>query len=689
MSKKGEYRHTEGILVNRLDFRVNEVEFDRKYTILHAEYAAPEKKREAVRLLNGFSTVKAIKYGFGNTSFFILLNGKTEKEAIIETLNTIVLDEPVRERRYNQVSKNVALDLMLIGLSHEDSGNEEGDPTYSNLDGGLYTFEPEDVKSDRVITFNMKSRKAKDCIELFGDTQVLISAQTFASTKRMQEHPNDRKLLKSLPRFQIYDNRYMKLSNGNVFEPDKEEYVKHGYHGMKKKASIDFLDISGVDNFDRCKMGRTLRTLKRMHREYKDIGLEIGFVRTNLFDLNRYRKKNSKFEDYLRSLWNGGTIHIVDKVNSPTSRSIVHGITVDMKNTFNVNVIPADEVIRGDFTIVVVQSNIRDPNHRTYDDSMVQHISVKNYGKTYYREDPLKQRELFESIENEKISNGRKSNLVMILSDFIIKKDIIQSTQTYFNWFKENILDVEPVNVLDRKWQFYNRVRVENPDSEHQMEAKFCDKMGCLEMDVDGNMKYMIIEESEVKDDFHLQLIWNQFNKGQSNIKGVFSDGDNTFAIMPTDVRMIPETELIRQKLRDNKKAHTEDSSTSLTGGIRTRGDYELYLKACTDIRYAHVKNDCYYFVGVRSDTINSTLHWCAGLMRIKRLEGTEKVPEAIFDMMLAPFVRLNRFTIVPYPFKYLHEYEKTMGLENYVPEEPSEEETGKDKENQWTLDMF
>ena len=82
-------------------------------------------------------------------------------------------------------------------------------------------------------------------------------------------------------------------------------------------------------------------------------------------------------------------------------------------------------------------------------------------------------------------------------------------------------------------------------------------------------------------------------------------------------------------------------------------------------------------------------MHWSAGLLRIKRLEGNEDVPEVVFDMMLAPFVRLNRFTIIPYPFKYLHEFEQTKGLENYVPEEPNEEETGKDSEEQWTLDMF
>ena len=504
----------------------------------------------------------------------------------------------------------------------------------------------------------------------------------------MNETEADRKYLKGLPRFQMVGNTYMKLSNGGEFGSGGREYVKHGYRGMKK-ASMDFLALSGVQDFDKSKMGRTRLTLRKMRREYEDIGFKAEFVRTDLFDGNKYSKKNSGFDKFLKKLWEGRSIHIIDKVKSPTSASIVRGITLDMKKEFGVDVVSSDEVVKDDFNIVVVLKNVHDPNHLTYNDAMVQHVSVKNFAAVYHRKDEKKLKELFEKIESEKITNQRKSSLVVILSDLIIKDEVIHTKQTFFDWYKERILDKEPVNTLDRKWRFYDRVRIENTDPEHRMEAKFSDKMGCLELDTDGSMTYSLIEESDVKDDFQLKLIWNQFNKDQGNIKGVLSDGENTYAFLSTDVRMIPEIDMIRQKLRDNEKGHAEDETVSLTGDIRTRGSYEMYLKACTDVRYAYVKNECYYFVGVRGDNIDTVLHWSAGLLRIKRLEGSEKVPEVVFDMMLAPFVRLNRFTIVPYPFKYLREFEKTHGLENFVPEEPSEEETGKDRENQWTLDMF
>ena len=690
MNDVQEHKHTDGILVNRLSFKVNEVEFNKRYTVLHAKYAAYDIRKNAVRLLSDFLTVKAIRYEYGGTSFYILLKGNSEKDKIIETLNKIVLDDPVREEKYSQVAPDVIFELLMIGLSYDDSDAEDDGEnlTYSNLDGGVYTFEPEDVKEDRVVTFNIKCRPAKDCVDLFGATQMQFPAQTFASVAKMNENPEDRKYLVGLPRFQMVNGAYMKLSKGAEFGSVGREYVKHGYRHMNK-ASIDFLNLSGVAEFDKSKMGRTRLTLRKMRREYSDIGLEVEFVRTDLFDGNKYNKKNSGFDKFLRNLWSGKNINIVDKVQNVSSESIIRGLTIDMRKEFGVELIPSKDVVKGDYNIVIVQKNIRDPNHLTYEDAMVQHISTKNFSPIYHRKDPAKLNELLEKIETEKISNQRKSSIVVILSDLIIKKDVIHGSQTYFGWYKERILDAEPKSTIDRKWTFYDRVRIENTDPDHRMDAKYSDKMGCLELDTDGSMSYKLLEKSDIDDDYQLQLVWNQFNKDQSNIKGVLSDGDNTYAFLSTDVRMIPEFDMIRQKLRNNEKEHERDETVALTGNIRTRKSYELYLKACTDVRYAYVKNECYYFVGVRGDNIDTALHWSAGLLRIKRLEGRENVSKEVFDMMLAPFVRLNRFTIVPYPFKYLREFEKTKGLENYVPEDPSEEETGRDNEYQWTLDKF
>ena len=180
---------------------------------------------------------------------------------------------------------DTVLGLLLIGLSYRGEG--DGLP-HSNLDGGAYTFESGDVhKGDRIITFNPKARPAKDCVGLFGEVQMFFLAQTFASVSRMGSTEEDRKRLKNLPRYRIANGRYLRVSDGHEFGSGEEEYVRHGYKGMRK-ASIDFLSIHGTDGFDNSKMGRTRMTLKRLRSEYADIGLEVDFVRTRMFDGNRY-----------------------------------------------------------------------------------------------------------------------------------------------------------------------------------------------------------------------------------------------------------------------------------------------------------------------------------------------------------------------------------------------------------------
>ena len=700
MSKDADPKQTPGILVNRVDFKLNEVKFDRKYVILHAEYAQFEVRKRAVRILSDYGTVKSIRYEFGGTSFYILLEGRSEVEEIKKKLKSIVLDEPIDEPKYKDIPQDILLDLLLNGLTHhvvsaEDSDYEDDDVkpeplSYSNLDGGLFTFEPEDVHDeDRIVTLSIKARPSKDCVDLFGKTQILYPAQSFAYVSKMNDNEADKKYLRTLPRYDIYDNRYLKLATGTEFNPSKKMVVKHGYRKMPP-ARIEFLMTGSPADLDKSKMGRVRRTLRNLRKEYDDIDLQIDFVRTYLFDDNKYSKRGKSFDEFLSDLWKGQTIYLVNKANVPSSVCIGEGLRILLRTKYDINLVDSPEVVPDSYNIVIVKKKIRDPEHKYYRDAMVQHISVQEYAGMFYRKEEGKQEELFEKFGKGEMVNRVKSALVVVLSDLIIKNDVIHNTQTYFPWFQKHILEAEPVGSLDRKWYFYDRVRIENKDPEHRMEATFSDTMACVEMDTDGSMNFSLIKKTDITDDFHMKLIWDQFNKNQSSIKGVLSDGENTYVFLPTDVAMLPETDLIRDRLMQNKQELKDNvEGASRSGKVRTRGRYELYLKACTDVRYGYVKSDCYYFVGVCSDSIEANLYWSSKLLRIKSIEGRERIPQGIFDMMLAPFVRLKRLTIIPYPFKYLREFEQTHGLENFVPEDPDEEDTGKDGPDQWTLDAF
>ncbi|MBE6518237.1 MAG: hypothetical protein E7Z70_01665 [Thermoplasmata archaeon] len=268
----------------------------------------------------------------------------------------------------------------------------------------------------------------------------------------------------------------------------------------------------------------------------------------------------------------------------------------------------------------------------------------------------------------------------------MVKHDVIAGKQSFLGWFNDNLMDGTS-NWQDRDWYFYSRPRIrpkgdESADDwERKKREVVYGNMTCMHLSRDGDIDFRIYQESELEEDPVLRLCWSQFSKENQGIKGVISDGDNVYSLLPTDVKMIPEIDKIRNDLRakeDYDRLHPGDKMPTL----RTEKNRDLYIKACTNIR-KHVDfntGDTYYFVGERVDADNREINWACNLHKIKVVDSEDgiPVPEYMFNMMLVPFVRLHRGSVVPYPIKYLHEYERIQDIEDYSPDE-DEEKTDSD----------
>ena len=678
---------TKGILVNRLDYHLNEPKFDGKYTILHAEFRTYDQRKGAVDHLSSFGTIRAIRYGGDGTSFYIMLNGSTEKLKICEKMEREAHCDSISQEKCGRVKPDILLDLMMIGLNSDPDIADE--PSFSNIEGSVYTFEPSGVKEDRIITFNPNIREAKDCRELFGDVSMRFPAKSFPFEEKLKIDKRDAALLPKLSRYEVDGNR-LRYSRNNSTQVKR--CVGHGYHGMKK-ASIPFIGLSDVKHLDESKMGRVRKTLRKMMRVYADVDLEIGFVRTDLFDGNHYyQAKDSRYDVFLEGMWSGKTIYLTDMVGSDSSKAIVRGFSTDLNNLFGIEVDVVDDIVRGGPNIVLIKNKRNDPDYKSYPDEVVQHISVENFAKYYYREKRNEQMELFEKIENSsKVPSDRRNSLYVVLSDLIIKTDVLNSTRHVVDWYLNDRSVSDSAHPLDRKWCFYNRTRtVSNDPVTKKRKTVFNDVMSCMEVDTDGLTTYRLIGKDELYD-FHTMLIWDQFNEKQLDIHGVMSDGVNTYVFLETDVLMLPETDQIRDKLLENAKAHELDEKHTISGGIRNRGLFELYLKGCTDIRFYHHRYDCLYIVGVKGYNIKSSIHWATNVHRIAAVEGDERVPDSVFDMMFVPFVKRNQYTKLPFPFKFLHEFERIHSFEDiYLDEEDGTEEDAESVESiQSSLDAF
>ncbi len=239
----------------------------------------------------------------------------------------------------------------------------------------------------------------------------------------------------------------------------------------------------------------------------------------------------------------------------------------------------------------------------------------------------------------------------------------------------------------DRDWYYIDRVRIENPNPEKKMKAAYSTSMAVLRMSADGSTDYHIYEYNEIPDDW-MREAYSCFYG--SDVRGVVSDGESIYRFCDADVVMIPEVEKTRLILQNNPVKPNGKVSSE---GIRGKAEREEQLKACTDIRAGTDEcGDLLYFVGMRGDSMKTRIQWAANLHKAELRVGSEPLPKYQLELMLAPFVRLNRMTVTPYPFKYLHEYEHMHGLEDYVPDteaEPDNDNGGGEVNRQMLIEDF
>lgn len=127
-------------------------------------------------------------------------------------------------------------------------------------------------------------------------------------------------------------------------------------------------------------------------------------------------------------------------------------------------------------------------------------------------------------------------------------------------------------------------------------------------------------------------------------------DKGNINFIQRTDVITLPIYEIFKaKKVRGNS--------------VRPK-----YLAGVTDINLYNSNNDkiYYYNVGPRGPGMQRTVATASHIYKVKIIKGKEII-STLLPLMAVTFVRYGNFTVLPFPFKYLREAKKLMGM-NYDP---------------------
>ena len=668
---------TKGIFVNRVEFEIDYPKFEKKYVVIQGQFHTYSMRKKAVEMLSKqhHTTVCAIKYDFTPGVFYALCENTSEVQEVLKDLNKLNLDAatdsevPAKTVPLNSLPKETQLELLNIGLGCE---KEEEKGHYSNIEGALFKFDRVNAKGDHVEALNIKYRKPKD-LPMFPGVAVDFRATSFFDSSYKMYFKKKKR--EDYLEYVLTDHGNLKVLTG-LRKKDQKSYIQHGY--MNKKANIPFYDISKISKLDASKMGMLASSHRDLISLYGDIFKSFGFHRTEVFDYLSISKKkghDDRFEKFFKEIVAQRKFYICNLCEDvDKSKMIEKGFVADVKEIFGIELVKVYEPVEDSLNIVIVEQDNHDENHRPYADRAVQHFSVASYAKDYVDKDG--------NLITE-TSAGRKAKVSMILLNAIIKDDVQHQKQTFFPWVKSELVH----NPDERKWYFLDRARIKNPDPDKRMTATFHDTMAVMWMDKGGNTGYNLYNRDEIPEDWML-LAYAQFQTGDANIRGVISDGINIYKLCDTDIVMVPDVEKGRQKLYENSQIPDKNGNyKESTAGMRDSEGREEYLKACTDIRRGYTEEgDTLYFVGTRGDGMQTSINWAANLHCAMNVEAVEPLPDYLLELMLAPFVRFMGMTVVPYPFKYLHEYQKMNGMEDAYLDSDEDQEGAKERISQMTI---
>lgn len=212
------------------------------------------------------------------------------------------------------------------------------------------------------------------------------------------------------------------------------------------------------------------------------------------------------------------------------------------------------------------------------------------------------------------IEHGDLAVLNTILKELLIKDNILKSgCITLDNWRKYNF--AEP---------FY-------------FGCFLRDLIYFLKVDINGEFKF-IVKKNDFSEFGETTLNGLSNILVSSELKGKFiirDDKGNINVIGRTDAFTLPNKEIFKSNVSRGKEGR------------------ERYLSGVVDINF--YKNG-YYSVGLIGKGMETSLPRASRIYKVDVIKG-ENIMYELLSLMSTTFVKLNEFTVIPYPFKYLREY--------------------------------
>ena len=503
----------------------------------------------------------------------------------------------------NSLKEDIVFQLMLNSLGNYESPLLK----FNNLTGHLYCFHPNWLirgrKSEAEVIFKVP------CLELRLSPEFRLNMEVHTFTSELLRNKIEFKKKK----FEEYP-KYVFSAHNTLRRKLKDDT---GYSFIMRqtknaKTEIAFLDIQNIDRFNQSKMGILTTVLENFNDRFSSIAhLECESI-TDYKALDYTRSVANENKQAISDLLSIKPIKIVDCIDDEYSNIFCKEICDLLFSKYGIKASCGKRIAKDHLNIRVIHNaafyaDSEDP-HRVFDEVAVQHITFEDF------------------------SECSEFAISTVIHEMLIKDDLVKQKISLFDWntlgLKEDIdFGIEVTDEQNTKYIFMTI----HPDGTFNISEQTLNLF-------EANKYNQCVE------------IFESAKMNSEKVHGVIRDAlGNMNIIKDTGWFTIPEIHSI--------KAELANGNTKLRGKEKR----DELLSSCLDIKMFKDSVSEYYFVGTIGNGMRWLINRAANIRKIEPFKDSILMFEKLLPLMNVTFVHNGQLTIIPFPFKYLREYVKSI----------------------------
>lgn len=550
--------------------------------------------------------IKAIKFESGKRVYLMLQINPDNKDKLKRLLPGIEDGDKysIGKADVSELSDDIIVQLLLNALGSYDSKFLK----FNNLTGHLYCFHTDWIKHGKEKNADVIWKVP--CLELsvIKERCLNLNVRTFTSELLRNRITFTKKKFEDYPKYVFAANNTLRR---RLKDDNETCFIMRQIDGTK--TEIPFLDLQSVAKFQHTKMGVLNSVLKAFNEKYSDI-CKIEFackeISSRLDYSKSVQKENTK---RIKEVLEEKGVQLIDQIGDEYSAIFTDNIKSLLESKYDIRPTIGKRVSKDKLNIMIIHNaeyynGVNDPHDKAYEDAAVQHITFEDF------------------------SDSSEFAIATVIHEIIIKKDIQERKLSLFDWsklgFEEPVSFGIEAEIDEIKRYFFITV---NPDGDFNIKEQ---ELTLFEMD----------EYTEMVE------IFEQGRTNSESVKGVirFADGSIN-VIKDAGLYTVPEIKEIAELL--------ENGDNKLRGKERR----EDLLSSCLDIKLYEDCNQSYYFVGTIGEGMRQNIQRSCVVRSVEGYDGATVKFEEMLPMMNVTFVHNGQLTVMPFLFKYLREYIKSL----------------------------